>query len=139
MNKGLALIIPVILIALASTLGVVIVDKLRHSNNQTITLSTTPSSTQAPLPTSTNPPTSTTASTLNVTDIMSNPETYVGKKIKVKGKLVLHTYDSARPCPATDPSCNTEIKPPTLLFGRRLIRIHTSESLFLYYLVKRQR
>lgn len=106
MNKGFALIILVILIALAGAVGVVIVKELRNSNPSPAinpSPSTTPSPAQTPLPTR-----------LNVTDIMSNPETYAGKKVKVKGKLVLHTYDSARPCPATDPSCNTEIKPPTL-------------------------
>src|SRR3989344_7918305 len=50
---------------------------------------------------------------LNVTDVTSNREAYVSKKIKVRGKLEVLFYIGERPCVTNEP-CNTEIRPPTL-------------------------
>jgi len=72
------------------------------------TPTTTPkSSPTTPIPTPTPAQPSQNNNVLSVLDLTGNKETYVGKRVRVQGRIAINVFYGERPCAENDPVCDT--------------------------------
>jgi hypothetical protein len=119
-RKGFENIIVIIgILILAGGAGYFIV------NQRTLSLASTPSPAPTPTPTQIPSPTPTptpipqksvqqitppvVSNIVSVVDLLTNKEHYLGMQVRVRGKIVVNIFYSARPCPTDGSVCDTTI------------------------------